>query len=216
MRCLWEHERRQFLAGLSRLTRHKARRQAEMLVLYDTGCRVGELVALDRTDYDRGRSSLLMMNIKAAGRPRPPSAGVGVGLTKPETRRRDGRQVDHKTGEIKKGKVAVGHRILARVEKDKTGGSRPYEESTFVFSYENGVHDPVEDLFYLGRVTDLVRKDSKDNFWYSEYDDVKVHGKPGFKKWLRKNRAIAEELEEEIRDLIDSKDEPEEAGDDEE
>lgn len=70
MRCLWEHERRQFLAGLSRLTRHKARRQAEMLVLYDTGCRVGELVALDRTDYDRGRSSLLIMNIKAAGRPR--------------------------------------------------------------------------------------------------------------------------------------------------
>lgn len=70
MRVLWKDERRKFLEALAKVQRHKLRRRASMLVLYDTGCRVAELAALDLADYDRQRKSLLIQNVKAAGRPR--------------------------------------------------------------------------------------------------------------------------------------------------
>lgn len=70
MRVFWTEERRSFLNALNRIPRHRARRKAEMLILYDTGCRVSELVALDITDFDRQRKSLQLINCKAEGHPK--------------------------------------------------------------------------------------------------------------------------------------------------
>jgi integrase/recombinase XerC len=64
MRVLWEGEKRKFFAAFAKLTRHRTRRKAEMLVLYDTGCRVSELAALDLEDYNRDRKSLILINAK--------------------------------------------------------------------------------------------------------------------------------------------------------
>lgn len=64
MRVLWEGEKRKFFAAFTRLSRHKERRRAEMLILYDTGCRVSELHALDLGDYNPGRKSLILINAK--------------------------------------------------------------------------------------------------------------------------------------------------------
>lgn len=68
-RVLWRQEREKFLRAIEELPRHRVRRRAEMLILMDTGCRVGELAALRVCDYDRQRKSLMLINIKAAGHP---------------------------------------------------------------------------------------------------------------------------------------------------
>lgn len=64
MRVLWEPEKRKFFSAIGQLDRHRVRRRAEMMVLYDTGCRVGELVALDLGDYSRDRKALILINVK--------------------------------------------------------------------------------------------------------------------------------------------------------
>lgn len=127
-------------------------------------------------------------------------AGLRLELVRTEGLQRPGRVVDQKTGEIKgEGKVTYGHRVLVRARKDKTGGiSHPDAETTFVFDYEKGQHDHVEDLIYLGRVHEFIHKQG-DKWWVEDYEDEKCHGRPRFRKWLKKNRAVCEELEEWIR-----------------
>lgn len=124
-------------------------------------------------------------------------AGLRLELTRVETLKKKGRKVNEKTGEIKDdADVPYGHRVLVRGEKDKTGGlARPLDETTFVFDYEKGKHDQVEDLIYLGRLTGQIEK-SGDKWWVAGYEDEKKHGRPAFKKWLKKQRAVREELEE--------------------
>lgn len=135
-------------------------------------------------------------------------AGVRLEMVLTERLKRKGRVVDQKTGEIKgDGQVVYGHRVLVRGEKDKTGGlAHPQAETTFVFNYEKGRHDEIEDLIYLGRVYELIHK-SGDKWWVEDYEDEKAHGRPRFKKWLRKNRAVREELEEQIRAEIGNRSE---------
>ncbi len=134
-------------------------------------------------------------------------AGMRLELVRTEQLRRKGQTVDHKTGEIKDGNVVFGHRVLVRAEKDKTGGIvRPNDETTFVYDYEKGHHDHIEDLIYLGRVNGFIKSKKKgkvDQWWVEEYEDEAQIGRTRFKRWLRKNKAVAEELEEWIRSFVD-------------
>lgn len=70
MRVMWRDDRERFLRALTTPMRHRVRRRAAMMILYDSGCRVSELVALNVDDYDRQRKSLLITNVKVAGHPR--------------------------------------------------------------------------------------------------------------------------------------------------
>lgn len=136
-------------------------------------------------------------------------AGMRLELVRTETLKREGRFVDHKTGEVKKGDHAYGHRVLVRGEKDKTGGlEHPLAETTFVFDYEKSAHDPIEDLFYLGKTYGLIqskKKGTAEKIWVEGYEDEAQAGRKKFKRWLRKQKAIAEELEEQIREVVASR-----------
>lgn len=126
-------------------------------------------------------------------------AGIRLELAKVETLHKKGRKLDLKTGEIKDNdKISKGHRILVKVIKNKTGGNAKIgDETTLVFDYDRGDFDEVEDLIFVGRMTGLVGKKG-DKWWVDGYEDDKQHGRARFKKWLRKNRAIREELSERI------------------
>lgn len=130
-------------------------------------------------------------------------AVIRIEMVMTETLKRAGQVVDPKTAEIKKGQVVYGHRVLVRVLKDQTGGSlRPNAESGFVFNYEKSRHDHIEDLLLLGRMSGLViNKTVKgtDRWFVEGYEEEAQAGRTRFKKWLRKNRAVQEELEERIR-----------------
>ena len=110
-------------------------------------------------------------------------AGLRLELVKVETMKKKGRKVNEKTGEINDAAdVPYGHRVLVRGEKDKTGGLfRPNDETTFVFDYEAGSHDHIEDLIYLGLVYDYITKKG-DYWWVEDYEDKKKNGRPRFKK----------------------------------
>lgn len=104
----------------------------------------------------------------------------------------------------------VGHRVLVRLEKDKTGGGAfQGDQTTMVYDYRfdngpkrtKGNFDYIEDLMYLGRVTGLVHK-SGASWWIEGYDDEKQKSRGKFKKWLRANRAVQQELEADIREKL--------------
>jgi recombination protein RecA len=132
-------------------------------------------------------------------------AGLRLELVKIETTKKKGRKVNPKTGEIDDAAdVAYGHRVLVRGEKDKTGGLfRPQDETTFVFDYEAGAHDPVEDLLYLGRLFGYIEK-SGDNWWVENYEKQKKNGRARFKKWLIEHEDVQGELEANIRAEIEA------------
>lgn len=101
----------------------------------------------------------------------------------------------------------VGHRVLVRLEKDKTGGGAfQGDQTTMVYDYRinngkgktRGNFDPVEDLLYLGRTTGLIRK--KGSTWWIDGEDDKFNGRPAIKKYLRAHPAIAADLTEEIQE----------------
>lgn len=125
-------------------------------------------------------------------------AGTRLEMVRTETIKRAAKTIDHKTSKEKAGEVVKGHRVLVRVEKDKTGKVKQSAETTFVFDYDASDIDPIEDLVYLGRRFGLV-KVSGDSWCVIDYEDEKSSGRKRFVKWLRRNRAVAEELEERIR-----------------
>jgi recombination protein RecA len=152
----------------------------------------------------------------SGGRAMTHYAGQRLELVRTETLKRKGKVINEKTGEISEGDVVSGHRVLVRTEKDKTGGSAPQQTSTFVFDYDEACHDMIEDLIYVGRRFGLVHK-SGEKWWVDDYEDEKVHGRSRFKKWLNKNVAVAEELEELIYTRIQEGDgEDEEVEEDDE
>lgn len=142
-------------------------------------------------------------------------SGVRIELVRTESLKRKGETINHKTGEISEGDVVFGHRILVRVAKDKTGGiAAPNAETTFVFNYEKSHHEHIEDLIYLGRIRGLikVKKKGKSERWFVVgYEDETQAGRPKFRKWLRKNKAVAEELEENIRNGVEEEDDEQDA-----
>lgn len=145
-------------------------------------------------------------------------AGIRLDMTRTELLKRKGDVTNPSTGEITRQDIPYGHRVLVRAEKDKTGSiERPNAETTFVFNYEKSHHDHIEDLIYLGRVHGFVHKKKSgntDRWWVEDYEDEAQVGRPKFKKWLRKNRAVADELEELIRATAEEDDGEEEDSED--
>lgn len=135
-------------------------------------------------------------------------AGVRLELVKVETMKKKGRKVNPKTGVIDdNADVPYGHRVLVRGAKDKTGGLyRPDDETSFVFDYEAGKHDHIEDLIYLGLVYDYIGRKG-DWWWVEDYEDNRKNGRPRFKKWLEANPEVCEELEGWIRAEIEEDEE---------
>lgn len=131
--------------------------------------------------------------ITSGGRALGHYSGLRIEMVKTENIKRNMTTVDPKSTNDKKTDVVVGHRVLCRVEKNKTGGPSQGDQSTFVFDYETSGADEVEDLIYVGRVMDLVHKKG-DYFYVDGYEDEKQRGRTRFKKWLRRNKAVQEDL----------------------
>lgn len=130
------------------------------------------------------------------GRAMPQYAGIRIEMIRVETMKRKMAVVDEKTGELSEKDRPYAHRVLCRVVKDKTGSSsRPFEETSFVFDYDHADIDHVESLIYVGRQAGYIHKEGE-KWWVDGYEDEKQHGRPKFKKWLKKNRIVREELEE--------------------
>lgn len=126
-------------------------------------------------------------------------ASTRIEMVRIETLKKKAPTSDPKTGKSKETDVVIGHRVLAKITKEKTG-AQPMSQTTFVFDYDEACIDATEDLIYLGTEAGLVRKIG-DNGWAVEgYEDEKKVGRNNFKKWLQKNKAVAEELEESIRE----------------
>lgn len=142
--------------------------------------------------------SMFKKHVTSGGRAMSFYAGTRLEMVRTEMIKKKEKKIDPKTGSEKTGKKVVGHRVLVRVEKDKTGGALQSSETSFVFNYSRAEIDHIEDLIYLGRVYDFIHKSG--NFWWvDEYDNEKQNGRTRFKRWLRNNVAVAEDLELWIR-----------------
>jgi len=136
-------------------------------------------------------------------------AATRLELTRTDSIKRKSKRVNAATGELVEKEHIVGHRVLVRVEKDKIGSTHQGAETTFVYDYQLGGIDPIEDIIYLGRKYGLIKK-SNSTWWVDGYKEDALIGRPKFKRYLRNNNLIAEELEEGIREAVHATFEPDE------
>lgn len=136
--------------------------------------------------------------ITSGGRAMGFYAGLRLEFVRIETIKRTEKVIDLKSGVEKEAPVPKAHRVQLTATKDKTGGARTSDTTTFVYDYDLHTIDPIEDLIYVGRRAGVVSK-SGDNWWVEGYEDERSNGRPKFKKWLRKNMLVQEDLAEMIR-----------------
>jgi len=127
-------------------------------------------------------------------------ASTRIEMVRTETIKSKKQIINPNTGKPMMKEEGRGHRVLARIEKEKAG-ARPYAETTFVFDNKKVGWDHIEGLMYLGRQCGLVKL-SGDSWYVRGYQTEKQHGRPKFRNWLATNLAVAEELEEKIRARI--------------
>ena len=157
------------------------------------------LVFINQTRESVGQV-FVKRDVTSGGRAMGFYAGIRLEFVKTEIIKKPRKYIDPSSGEEKSRDMPVAHRVVVRTDKDKTGSTRtPYAQTTFVFDYRRKEIDPIEDLLYLGREARLIRKNAS-VWWVRGYKDEKVLGRENFKRWLRENRAVAEELEESLRD----------------
>lgn len=152
---------------------------------------------LNQTRQVVGASMFAKQTTTSGGRAMGFYAATRLELVRTETLKVEKKRVDPATGERKARKVAVGHRALIRITKDKTGSAKPDAEVPLVYSYKTNRFDELEDIMYLGREAGLIKKKNA-MWWVVEYEDEKCNGRPAFKRWLRRNRAVRDELKEAI------------------
>jgi recombination protein RecA len=160
------------------------------------------LVFINQTRQAVGASVFAKQSITSGGKAMAFYAGTRLELVKTESIKRKARHIEPGTGKETKKLIVKGHRVLVRVEKDKTGAADNGSETSFVFDYELGGIDHVEDLMYLGRIHRIINLNSAGEWWVEGYSDEKQKGRNKFKKWLHRNVAVAEEVEELIRDAV--------------
>lgn len=154
------------------------------------------LVYINQTRDSLG-SVFQKRSVTSGGRAMGFYAGTRLEMVRVENIKRKVRQVDPANGAEKVVELVRGHRVLVRIDKDKTGGAKPHDSTTFVFDYEKREIDHIEDLMYLGRMLELIEK--RGDYWFvSDYEEEKQQGRARFKKWLIGHPAICEELEEQI------------------
>lgn len=128
-------------------------------------------------------------------------AATRLNMSRTESLKAKGKQVDPKTGEVKTADLVYGHRVLVRVEKDKTGAAHQADQTTFVFNYHLGGIDPMEDILYCGIITGVVKK-SGTKFWVVGSEDETKVGRKNFLKWLRRVEEEDPEWIDELRERI--------------
>lgn len=152
-------------------------------------------------------------NVTSGGRAMGFYASTRIEMVRTETIKKKGKIVNPKNGTITESDVATGHRVLLRIEKDKTGSANPFDQTSFVFSYEDANIDHLEDLMYVGRQAGVVHKsgtERSEKWWVEGYEDDKQSGRTRFKRWLKNNPAVADELEEMIWEDSEPEDEEDE------
>jgi recombination protein RecA len=149
----------------------------------------------------RDSMSMFVASTTSGGRAMGFYAGTRLELNRVEIIKREMSRRNVKTGKVAKMDVPVAHRVLLKVDKDKTGGARQFDQGTFVFDYESKGIDEIEDLIYVGQELDLIRSKS-DRYMVRGYQNESQHGRPRFKAWLTKNRAVADELQELIEEVV--------------
>jgi recombination protein RecA len=143
----------------------------------------------------RDSMSMFVPSTTSGGRAMGFYAGSRIELNRVEIIKQERARRNVKTGKVAKTEVPIAHRVLLKVEKDKTGGAKQFDQGTFVFDYATKGVDEIEDLIYVGQELDLIRMKS-DRYMLKGYTDESQHGRPRFKAWLTKNKAVAEELRE--------------------
>jgi recombination protein RecA len=124
-------------------------------------------------------------------------AGLRIEFAMIETIKRKSVTVDVKTGKDKPADIAKGHRALLKLVKEKTG-NRPLSETTLVFDYDKVDFDPIEDVMYVGLVEGLITQTSESKWNVEGYEDV-IKGRNAFKRWLKQNPEVVDELTAEIK-----------------
>lgn len=149
-------------------------------------------------------------------------AGLRIECVKSESIKVKAKGVNTSSGVDNESDQVVGHRLLLKMTKDKTGGIRYQgEQTTLVYDYRldngksrtRGNFDPIEDLLYLGRLLGLINK-SGSSWWIEGYEDEKQNGRPRMKRWLRAHPGIAGDLTEEIREAYVAQGSDDEESDD--
>lgn len=141
-------------------------------------------------------------NVTSGGRSMAFYASTRLEFTRIETLKTKQTIIDPKTSKDKETEVPVGHRVLFKIKKEKTGASHVGQQTTAVFNYGISDFDPIEDLIYVGRQVGIV-KNSGDTWWVVGHEAAKKAGRPGFIRWLSTNWEVCHEIELECRSQIE-------------
>jgi recombination protein RecA len=173
------------------------------------------LIFINQTRQSVGASVFKKQSITSGGLALGFYAGTRLEIVRTENIKRKGKHVNISTSAITTADQVRGHRLLVRVEKDKTGATHQSDETTMVYDYDIGGWDRVEELIYLGRRYGLISR--RGNSWQvDEYPEDARLGRAKFKKYLRSELDVADELEERIRAIaISGESEAESIEDDE-
>jgi len=104
-----------------------------------------------------------------------------------------------RTGAIKKGEEVIGSETKVKVVKNKV--SPPFREAFFDILYGEGISRESE-IVELGVTANLVEKSGA---WYSYNGERIGQGKDNARQFLKENPAVAQELEQKIREHFLSK-----------
>lgn len=160
-----------------------------------TACNKNTLIVFINQTRDSIGSVFAAATRTSGGRAMGFYAGMRIELIRTENIKAKKTIIKPGTYEEVQSDVVVGHRVVVRVKKNKTGGATPESSTTFVFDYRKKGIDRYEDLFYCGRELGWIAK-SGDYFSLDGYEDQKKNGRARFKKWLKDNPEIADQLEE--------------------
>ena len=95
--------------------------------------------------------------------------------------------------------ITTGRWINVHVEKDKS--TRPYREQSFVFDYDLKTIDPGWEVISLGLEDELIERNAKGRYSYTDLDGQEWQGnEKAFRRYLRENAQLFEELADVIRD----------------
>jgi|SRR6478736_7944483 len=155
------------------------------------------IIFINQTRQAVGASAFAKQTTTSGGRSMAFYAGTRLELNRTENIKAQRKLINPNTGDVIKKASTVGHRVLMRVEKDKTGAAIAGAEGTFVYDYINGGIDATEDLMYLGRRTGLIKK-SGSKWWVVGYEEEKQSSRNKFHKWLLRNVAVSDELRTDI------------------
>lgn len=167
---------------------------------------------INQTRQVVGASAFAKQTTTSGGRAMGFYAATRIEVIRTETLKKEVSVIDAATGEKKTRKKAVGHRALLRITKDKTGSATNDTEVPLVYNYKTKRFDEIEDLIYLGRRAGLIKKKSS-SWWVEDYEDEKCSGRPAFRRWLMRNRAVRDELREAIMAYFLSDDDDEDEDD---